>query len=165
MAAAQSDVEVRLARPHDKHAQYVDRNRLLGQTPNDRSGRAAQSDVVRLNVLANHGGVWADATVACMQPLDLWLDAALKPTGFWMYRGDYIGGKRSPCSWFMAAERGSSIACGWRSLGQDYWAARPCGLPSGHAGGLRDYFWLDGAVLALDCALCKALVLGSTALQ
>ena len=70
-------MEVRLARPHDKHAQYVDRNRLLGQTPNDRSGRAAQSDVVRLNVLANHGGVWADATVACMQPLDLWLDAAL----------------------------------------------------------------------------------------
>ena len=116
-------------------------------------------------VLANHGGVWADATVVCMQPLDLWLDAALKPTGFWMYRGNYIGGKRSPCSWFMAAERGSSIACGWRSLGQDYWAARPCGLPSGHAGGLRDFFWLDGAVLALDCALCKALVLGSTALQ
>lgn len=109
-------MEVRLARPHDKHAQYVDRNRLLGQTPNDRSGRAAQSDVVRLNVLANHGGVWADAMVACMQPLDLWLDAALKPTGFWMYRGDYIGGKRSPCSWFMlpsAAQASRAGGAAW----------------------------------------------------
>lgn len=33
----------------------------------------AQSDVIRLNLLNNHGGVWADATMLCMKPLDDWV--------------------------------------------------------------------------------------------
>jgi mannosyltransferase OCH1-like enzyme len=30
----------------------------------------AKSDMIRLHVLSTHGGVWADSTMLCLQPLD-----------------------------------------------------------------------------------------------
>lgn len=30
----------------------------------------AKSDIIRLSLLKNHGGIWADTTMLCMQPLD-----------------------------------------------------------------------------------------------
>ena len=30
----------------------------------------ARSDIIRLSLLKKHGGIWADATFLCMQPLD-----------------------------------------------------------------------------------------------
>src|ERR1022692_2049355 len=31
------------------------------------------ADMLRLDLLANHGGVWVDATCFCVRPLDEWL--------------------------------------------------------------------------------------------
>lgn len=45
--------------------------------------RPAKSDSIRRALLASNGGLWADATLLCMRPLD-WLPAALaQPSGFW----------------------------------------------------------------------------------
>ena len=33
--------------------------------------------MIRLELLAEHGGVWADATMLCLRPLDSWIAHAL----------------------------------------------------------------------------------------
>ena len=38
----------------------------------------AKSDIIRLSLLKNHGGIWADSTLLCMQPLNYWVFEALK---------------------------------------------------------------------------------------
>ena len=103
----------------------------------------AKSDIIRLHVLAAHGGVWADATVLCTQPLDNWLHSMLEPAGFWMYHGTgwpppkpaSHANTAYPASWFMAAARGSFLARSWRDAADNYWAARTSGAD--------DYFWMD----------------------
>ena len=136
---------------------------------------AAVSDVIRLTLLTEYGGVWADATVLCMQPLDNWVHSAVQPAGFWMYRGrhdfTHLGplGKQGlpsslqqsefmktgalpepsgvPCSWFMVSLPHSSICTSWLREVDGYWKTRE--WPSGDVGGLRDYFWLDGLFFKL----------------
>jgi len=61
----------------------------------------AKSDILRISLLAEHGGVWADATVLCYAPLDSWIHEALIPQEMWMYHGRDEG--KGPASWFIAA--------------------------------------------------------------
>ena len=104
----------------------------------------AKSDIIRLHLLSTHGGVWADATVLCMQPLDNWLYGMLKPTGFWMYHGTgwpppvpiTHANTIYPASWFMVSTRYSYIARTWREAADEYWEARAIGADN--------YFWMDG---------------------
>lgn len=94
----------------------------------------AMSDIIRLRLMAAHGGVWADATMVCMRPLDDWIGDALKEggSGFWMYHGRDRG--RGPASWFMASNPQSYIAKKWCDASDSYWAN---GLHDG------EYFWMD----------------------
>ena len=115
---------------------------------------AAQSDVVRVNVLALHGGVWADATLLCAAPLDAWVYAALAPShAFFAYRtngavgGDGPGADLPhghPCSWFLVATRQSAVIRAWRTAVNEYWAGRINGTRRSYG-----YFWLD-VLLATD---------------
>jgi len=58
--------------------QYLDMNNLNDfikyidymYDTNKQISLQAKSDIVRLSLLKNHGGVWADSTMLCMQPLD-----------------------------------------------------------------------------------------------
>jgi len=43
------------------------------------------SDVLRLELLAIYGGVWADMSLMPVQPLDAWIQHALGPMGFWSF--------------------------------------------------------------------------------
>jgi hypothetical protein len=97
----------------------------------------AVSDILRLALLNRHGGVWADATLLCMQPLDPWLEAAVRPAGLWMYHGHGGGmdGRFGPASWFIASEARSPIIARWKQACDDYWR---------HRRDTQDYFWLDG---------------------
>ena len=103
----------------------------------------ARSDVIRLHLLADHGGVWADATVVCTQPLDSWIHSVLEPAGFWMYHGTGWPPPKPathantgfPASWFMAAARGSYLARSWVIAADNYWATRTSGADN--------YFWMD----------------------
>lgn len=93
---------------------------------------AAKSDAIRLNLLATHGGVWADSTLLCMHPLDNWIYEALDSAGFWMYHGRDEG--RGPASWFIISTINSPIIQKWKNACDKYWKNRQ----------VEDhYFWMD----------------------
>lgn len=46
----------------------------------------AYSDILRWRLLSKHGGVWADATLYCVKPLDSWLMSEMTPRGFFVFR-------------------------------------------------------------------------------
>ena len=48
--------------------------------------QAAASDVARLALMAQRGGVYADATEYCFQPCDAWVNRLLRRSGFAPYQ-------------------------------------------------------------------------------
>ena len=73
----------------------------------------ALSDVIRISLLKQYGGVWADATLWCVRPLDDWIDSVCANTGFFAY--DKPGPDRPISSWFLAAGRDCRIIDLWHS--------------------------------------------------
>lgn len=73
----------------------------------------ALSDIIRICLLKQHGGVWADATLWCVRPLDDWVEAVCVPSGFFAY--DKPGVDRPISSWFLAAGKESRIVDIWYS--------------------------------------------------
>lgn len=65
-----------------------------------------RANLLRVSLLRIHGGVWADSTVMCSQPLDTWL-AEYASTGFFAFR---ISGRgRLMSNWFIAAEHDNPL--------------------------------------------------------
>ena len=90
---------------------------------------AAKSDIIRLHLLAEHGGVWADSTMLCFVPLDAWLPAAFQPAGFWAYSyqvenpSEHIARSfRGIGVWLMAAKKHTVLIDRWVALCDDYWS-------------------------------------------
>lgn len=77
------------------------------------------SDILRLRLLAVHGGVWADATCICRRPLDDWLHDHLDSGFFSLCRNG------RPVSWFMAATPGNRLVETWWRETSDYWTDCP----------------------------------------
>ncbi len=96
----------------------------------------AKSDILRLELLNKYGGVWADSTLLCMQPLDHWVFDAVKPSGIWMYHG--WGGGFDPnvgiSSWFIVSKKSSYFINKWREKCVNYWHERYAP---------HIYFWMD----------------------
>lgn len=81
----------------------------------------AFANVVRMELLARFGGVWADATTYCLRPLDDWLgDAAAG--GFFAFAKP--GPDRMLSNWFLAAAPGDPIVRGWAARTLEYWENR-----------------------------------------
>jgi len=99
----------------------------------------AHSDLVRLRLLRRHGGVWADATVMCLRPLDHWLPP-VAASGFfaflwtdadsWFVRPDI---HRLLTSWFLASEPEGAVIAPWEAASYAYWQGRS--RP-------HDYYWV-----------------------
>jgi len=102
----------------------------------------AKSDIIRLSVLQRYGGVWADATLLCMRPLDSWVYPTIKSSGFWMYHGNGGGMDRTqgPASWFIVSKANSYIITTWKQACDDYWKTRSS---------TDNYFWMDSLVKTL----------------
>lgn len=81
------------------------------------------SDIIRLSLLDKYGGVWADATMLCLKPLDEWVDEKIHKHGFWMYHGDGAGylPKKGPAGWFIISEPNNYIISHWRKSMHDFW--------------------------------------------
>jgi len=79
----------------------------------------AFSDIVRLSILNYHGGIWGDATLLCLRPLDDWIYQSLAPTGFWMYRG--YRERKGPASWFIASIKGNYMIKTWYQSMVQFW--------------------------------------------
>ncbi|WP_425102253.1 capsular polysaccharide synthesis protein [Tropicibacter sp. S64] len=83
---------------------------------------ATRSDVIRLRLMARHGGIWSDATLLPMKPLEDWL-GALMDEGFFAFRQDIP--YRRVSSWFLASVPGNPIANRWQDWFGRYIARRP----------------------------------------
>lgn len=99
----------------------------------------AWSDLIRLRLLRRHGGVWADATVYCVQPLDHWLPP-LTRYGFFAFlwtdadRWFVLPNvHRRLTSWFLVSEPEGTIISAWEDRSQTYWEGRT--RP-------HDYYWV-----------------------
>jgi len=97
----------------------------------------ARSDIIRLSVLARWGGVWADATMLCMQPLDHWIQDAVAPGGLWMYHGHgaQMAKEEGPASWFILSIKGGDMITKWKAACDHYWTLYDS---------TNHYFFMDG---------------------
>ena len=105
--------------------------------------KAHFADVLRTRLLAEHGGVWVDATTWCSLPLDHWLPAAAQ-AGMFVYTwtdADRPFIERSQPrilgNWFIAAAKGNHLIRQWDRVTREYWAVRDA---------TDNYFWHADAV-------------------
>ena len=88
------------------------------------------ANVVRMRLLATHGGVWTDATTFCSQALEDWLPV-LAQNGFfafsWLSDSRAFfgpGPKRTIANWFLASAQDGVIIEAWDRLTRQYWDGR-----------------------------------------
>lgn len=84
----------------------------------------ARSDIVRLALLARHGGVWADATLWCHRPLDNWLPPCLDSGFFSFHNGQKPNARGESLrftSWFLAARRSHKVVRLLLDAARTYW--------------------------------------------
>jgi len=104
----------------------------------------ALSDVIRIHILAQHGGVWADATTWCVRPLDEWLEKVVVKSGFFAYAKPKPD--RPFSSWFLAAFPRHKIVERLKEATDELWHTTDD--PAS-----KDYFWfhkLFGSLLQTD---------------
>jgi hypothetical protein len=109
----------------------------------------ARSDALRIHLLAQYGGVWADASVMPARPLDTWIHESAGVTGFFGFR--LVGMDRPLASWFLAAEKGCKLSSLWRDLCVAYWT-KP------HRNSMTGTPFQRRAALDPICALCASLL-------
>jgi len=91
-----------------------------------------KSDLIRLELLRRHGGVWADATSFCAWPLDEWLPGYLSE-GFFAFSRDAKATPGRPiANWFMAGVPGSWLLGEVCDAAWAYWDQRQS---------TDNYFW------------------------
>lgn len=96
----------------------------------------AKSDIIRLSLLKKYGGVWADATLLCMQPLEHWVHEAVEPASLWMYHSSLKGIKKKiiPACWFIVSKKEEYIITKWKEDCDKYWSINNFA---------KNYLWLD----------------------
>lgn len=102
---------------------------------------ASLSDILRIALLHEYGGVWVDATTYCNQPLEDWLPLAMD-SGFFAFSNP--APDRLLASWFLAAAPQNELIAKWARRTGDYWRCR---------NSTNDYFWFHhefGELCSLD---------------
>jgi hypothetical protein len=80
---------------------------------------ASFSDLVRISLLHEYGGIWVDSTLLCRCPLDDWIFPLLNE-GFFAFSRPCEG--RELSSWFLAAERPAHpLISAWYDCTRSYW--------------------------------------------
>jgi len=77
-----------------------------------------QSDLIRLQLLAGYGGVWADPTTLCRYPLNCWVDH-YSSSGFFAFQRP--GRDRLIANWFLACQPDCPVVVRLCSLLLNYW--------------------------------------------
>ena len=117
-----------------------------------RKEQPAASDLVRLALMAQRGGVYADATEYCLQPLDAWVHRMLRRSTGFVGSREWDASKNrllEASNWMAAARPGHPVARAWLEYALEYWRARqwgpPCEAPSRRrpAGCAFHYFFMD----------------------
>jgi hypothetical protein len=79
---------------------------------------AHKSDLVRLQLLSQYGGVWVDATTFCMLPLSEWIEEFILSGFFSFYKP---GRDRLISNWFIVSEKGSPIIINLLEQLKSFW--------------------------------------------
>ena len=90
-------------------------------TQNYRDARQRVMDILPLLILANHGGVWVDATVFCHQSLDEWLPIYAEE-GFFAF--DRPASDRLLSNWFLYGEPSNIIIQRWSEVMIQFYTGR-----------------------------------------
>lgn len=92
-------------------SQYIDFD-VKGVKFNDSPAR--ESDIIRLNILAKYGGVWADASILMTRPFDFPTNSKHEFIGY--YIEHYTTKPQWPCieGWFFATVPGGKFITKWR---------------------------------------------------
>jgi len=90
---------------------------------------ASLSDIVRILLLREFGGVWVDATLLCNRPLDEWLPGVMDE-GFFAFAAP--APDRPLSSWFLSAQSDNEVVSKWCRRTIEYWSKRAA---------TDDYFW------------------------
>lgn len=109
----------------------------------------ARSDALRIQLLATHGGIWADASVMPTCPLDTWIHKSVSAAGFFAFR--LVGMDRPLASWFLASEADCQLTRQWRDACISYWT-RP------HRNSVANTGFQKRAALDPISALCSSLL-------
>jgi hypothetical protein len=82
----------------------------------------AKSDIIRLGLLKNNGGLWVDSTCFCTKPLNLWLDEIMINFDFFAYNKHINSVLIS--SWFLSSTNNSYLINKWYEAVLQYWKNR-----------------------------------------
>lgn len=76
------------------------------------------SNLIRINLMAEYGGIWVDATTFCCRPLDRWIHDAAS-SGFFVF--SYPQKDRILSSWFMASAKGNVLSTTFAAAHNRFW--------------------------------------------
>jgi len=128
--------------------QYVSLpNDIINKYQSGRIPFAQFSDILRVSLLAEHGGIWMDATVMMTGEMPKYVTEG----DLFMYRESWLQSSRSLASnWFLASTQGHPIMRNMQQLLIAYWQ---------HEHYLRDYFIFHILlyILVRNNAQCKQL--------
>jgi hypothetical protein len=82
----------------------------------------AFSDIVRVYLLNDYGGIWVDSTCFCTKPLDSWLNQKMT-NDFFAFQTP--GLDRPISSWFLAAKKNSQTIIKLKQYIKKYWKYAP----------------------------------------
>jgi hypothetical protein len=80
---------------------------------------AHYSDILRTRLLTQHGGVWADATLLALRPLDDWLLQIMTQTRFFAFSRETRD--RILANWFLASRRDDPVIAAIDGTLQQFW--------------------------------------------
>lgn len=93
---------------------YKDYFDLDSAVAKERISIQERSNILRMGLLAEHGGVWVDATCFCSVPLDSWIHNYTK-SGFFIFRDP--GEDRIISNWFIASVKNQHLT---KSFNMEY---------------------------------------------
>jgi len=97
---------------------YIDPDSIIGKNRENISVQAL-SNIIRINLLAKHGGVWVDATCFCCRPLDGWIGNHMT-SGFFAF--EKPGKDRLLSSWFLASGKNCHLTNAYCKAVNSYWS-------------------------------------------
>jgi hypothetical protein len=77
-----------------------------------------EANLLRLRLLAQHGGIWTDATTYCHRPLDDWVPMLCDATGFFVFSSPHVD--RWFDNWFIAAHPENPLIGAWHEAYRAY---------------------------------------------
>ncbi|MBW4581572.1 MAG: polysaccharide pyruvyl transferase family protein [Tildeniella nuda ZEHNDER 1965/U140] len=107
---------------------YIDINEIV-DLQQQQVTHASLSDIIRILLLHEYGGVWVDATTLCNIPLDDWVSEAAA-TGFFAF--EKPAPDRLLSSWFLVGDPFNPLIQTWAAATAQYWDSIDTST---------DYFW------------------------